>query len=164
MRSSRRPAVLALLLLAGAATACIPADRPIPETLAATDVSSGWYDVGVENGKNKLSPSITLTVKNISSTPVASVQLNAVFRRVGETEEWGGAYVQLVGSDGLAPGASTKPVMLRSQLGYTSTEPRALMLKNSLFLDTRVWVFAKLGAQQWAKLGEWPITRELILR
>ena len=33
-----------------------------------------------------------LTLKNVSSEPVANVQLNAVIRRVGETEEWGGAF------------------------------------------------------------------------
>jgi hypothetical protein len=100
----------------------------------------------------------------VSSEPVSLVQVNAVVRRVGETEEWGGAFIQAIGVDGLPPGASTKPITLRSNLGYTGTEPRAQMLKHRMFLDARVDVFVKHGGQQWVKLGEWPITRELLTK
>jgi hypothetical protein len=164
MRSTSIVAILSALILAGSTTGCGGPELPIAQVLEVSDISTGWFDAGIENGKNKLSPTINLTVKNISSAPVTSVQLNAVFRRIGETEEWGGAYVQIVGSEGLAPGASTKPVMLRSQLGYTGVEPRAQMLQNKLFVDVRVQVFAKRGALQWEKLGEWPVARELVFR
>ncbi len=103
-----------------------------------------------------------LTLKNVSSEPVANVQLNAVIRRVGETEEWGGAFQKVIGTEGIAPGATTKPIVLRSTLGYTGVEPRAQMLKNRLFVDAQVQVFAKHGGNQWVKLGEWPIARELL--
>ena len=63
---------------------------------------------------------------------------------------------------GLAPGASTKTIALRSQLGYTGTEARALMLKNHQFVDVRVQLFVKYGGDQWVKLGEWPVSRELL--
>jgi hypothetical protein len=164
MRANSVMAIFLALVLAGAAAGCSGPELPIGEVLQATDISTGWFDAGIESGKNKLSPSVTLTVKNISKAPVTSVQLNAVFRRIGETEEWGGAYVQIVGSDGLASGLSTRPVMLRSQLGYTGVEPRAQMLQNKQFIDVRVQVFAKRGALQWEKLGEWPVTRELVFR
>jgi hypothetical protein len=156
-----------VILLAAALAGTIGCGKPAPpldQQIQATVVGTGWYDAGIENGKNKLSPTITLVLKNIGDEPLRSLQLNAVFRRVGETEEWGGAYVQVAGSDGLAPGAQTRPIVLRSQLGYTGTEPRAQMLKNRLFLDVGVQVFAKRAALQWAKLGEWPINRELIYR
>ncbi len=165
MRSRSLIAAFFALVLAAAATGCGAPDLPVDKVLEAYDVSTGWFDVGIENGKNKLSPMVTLTLRNIHSAPVVSVQLNAVFRQLGAVEEeWGGAYVQVIGSDGLAPGASTKPVVLRSNLGYTGTEPRSVMLKNSQFVDVRVQVFAKRGSQQWAKLGEWPVKRELIVR
>ena len=54
---------------------------------------------------NKLVPTVTLTLKNVSADPVANVQLNAVIRRVGETEEWGGAYQKVVGMDAIPPAA-----------------------------------------------------------
>jgi|SRR5215203_2193223 len=153
-----------LLLLAGlAAAGCgAGASEPITKLVEPVDVRTGWFDAGVENGMNKLLPTVTLTLKNVSSEPVANVQLNAVIRRVGETDEWGGAYQKVVGSDPLPPGAMSKPIVLRSNLGYTGIEPRAQMLKNSQFVDAHVQVFAKHGGNQWTKLGEWQIAREML--
>lgn len=138
------------------------AAQEITKVLTVSDAKTGWYDAGVENGMNKLVPTVALTLKNAGDEPITNVQLNAVIRRVGETEEWGGAYVKVVGADGLAPGASTKPIVLRSNLGYTGIEPRVQMLKNKQFVDAHVQVFVKHGGEQWVKLGEWPVARDLL--
>ena len=144
-------------------TACGSSARePITALIEPVEVKTGWFDAGVEDGKNKLLPTVTLKLKNVSSAPVANIQLNAVIRRVGETEEWGGAFRKVIDSSGLPPGSSTEPIVLRSNLGYTSTEPRAQMLKNSQFVDAQVQVFAKHGGNQWTKLGEWRIERDLL--
>jgi hypothetical protein len=129
-----------------------------------TDVKTGWYDAGIENGMNKLVPTVILTLKNVSGQKVALVQLNAVIRRMGEKEEWGGAYTRAIGSDGLASGAATAPIVLRSNLGYTGIEPRNVMLKNSQFVDAQIQLYAKYGGANWVKLGEYPIARELLTR
>jgi hypothetical protein len=152
-----------LLLACVAATACgAGASPPITVLVEPVDVRTGWFDAGVENGMNKLVPTITLTLKNVSGEPVANVQLNAVIRRIGETDEWGGAFQKVVGMEAIPPGGTTKPIVLRSNLGYTGSEPRAQMLKNSQFVDAHVQVFAKHGGNQWAKLGEWQIAREML--
>jgi hypothetical protein len=152
-----------LLLCCAALPACNGDSQDVTKLLAPVDVKTGWFDAGIENGLNKLVPTVILSLKNVSNEPVSSVQLNAVIRRVGDGEEWGGAFVnRAIGTDGLPPGASTKPIALRSSLGYTGTEPRAQMLKNSKFVDARVEVFAKHGGKPWAKIGEWPIARELL--
>jgi hypothetical protein len=159
----RTAKTLSIALALCAAMACGSSARePITKLVAPVEVKTGWFDAGIEDGKNKLVPTVMLTLKNVSRDPVANVQLNAVIRRVGETEEWGGAFQKVIGTDGIAPGASTKPIVLRSTLGYTGIEPRAQMLKNRLFVDAQVQVFAKHGGNQWVKLGEWPIARELL--
>ena len=151
-------AIVSVVVLACGSTG----GQPNNKLVQPVDVKTGWFDAGVENGMNKLVPTVMLTLKNVSNEPVANVQLNAVIRRTGETEEWGGAYMKVVGTEGIPPAAATKPIVLRSNLGYTSTEPRAQMLKNRQFVDTQVQVFAKHGGNQWVKLGEWPIARELL--
>jgi hypothetical protein len=153
---------LALLALVWAAGCGSSAQQPITKLVEPVNVKTGWFDAGVENGMNKLVPTVMLTLRNVSSDPVANVQLNAVIRRAGETEEWGGAFMKVIGTDGIPPGGATKPVVLRSNLGYTGIEPRAQMLKNRQFVDAHVQVFAKHGGNQWIKLGEWPIARELL--
>lgn len=160
----RRPSKLLLAALAMAASmACgAGASQPINQLVEPVDVRTGWFDAGVENGMNKLVPTVMLSLKNVSSEPVANIQLNAVIRRVGETEEWGGAFQKVVGMEPIPAGGTTKPIVLRSNLGYTGSEPRAQMLKNSQFVDAHVQVFAKHGGNQWTKLGQWQIAREML--
>ena len=154
--------LLALLSLSLAAGCGGGGNQPITKMVQPVEVKTGWFDAGVENGMNKLLPTVMLSLKNVTNEPVANLQLNAVIRRAGETEEWGGAFVKAVGTDGIPPGAQTKPIVLRSNLGYTGVEPRAQMLKNRQFVDAQVQVFAKHGGNQWVKLGEWPIARDLL--
>jgi hypothetical protein len=159
----RSRAFLGALAVVIAAAGCGGgSSEPINKLVEPVEVKTGWFDAGVENGMNKLVPTVTLTLKNISSGPVANVQLNAVIRRVGETDEWGGAFQKVIGMEPVPPGGSTKPIVLRSNLGYTGIEPRSQMLKNSQFVDAHVQVFAKHGGNQWTKLGEWQIARELL--
>jgi hypothetical protein len=155
-------AMLAAVALSGCAGSASSSSQDITKLIAVADVKTGWFDAGIEHGMNKLVPTLTITLKNVSQQRVALVQLNAVIRRVGETEEWGGAYTRAIGSDGLAPGASTAPIALKSTLGYTGVEPRNVMLKNSRFVDAHIQLFAKYGGASWAKLGEYPIARELL--
>lgn len=155
--------LVGLLAAAVSTAACgSRAAQDVTKVLTVSDAKTGWYDAGVENGLNKLVPSVTLTLNNAGREPISNVQLNAVIRRQGETEEWGGAYVKVIGAGGLAAGGSTKPVVLRSNLGYTGIEPRAQMLKNKQFVDAHIQVFVKHGGDQWVKLGEWPVARELL--
>ena len=159
----RRTLRVALVVCAVISAACSSrAAQDITKVLSVSESRTGWYDAGVENGLNKLVPTVVLTLKNDGPESINNLQVNAVIRRVGETEEWGGAYLKVVGADGLPPGASTKPIALRSNLGYTGIEPRVQMLKNKQFVDARVQVFVKQGGNQWVKLGEWPIARELL--
>jgi len=163
-RSTSRlfPTVLAALAVVFA-TSC---NRVDPTTvLEPTEVITGWYDNGIQpDGKNKLVPSISLRLRNKSGEPVRSVQINAVFRRVGEEEMWGEHFGWAIQRDPLSPGASTEQLVLRSQLGYTGDQPRAQMLQNKEFVDAKVEIFLKQGSQVWAKLAEFPIARQLLTK
>jgi hypothetical protein len=133
--------------------------------LEPIDVVTGWYDNGIQpDGKNKLVPSISLKLRNKSSEPIRSVQINAVFRRVGEAEMWGEHFGWAVQREPLAPGGMTNQLVLRSQLGYTGEQPRARMLQNKEFVDAKVEIFLKQGSQVWAKLAEFQVTRQLLTK
>lgn len=155
--------VLVLAALAGLA-GCRQSVDPVA-VLEPVDVVTGWFDAGiVEGGKNKLVPSVSLKLRNKSADAVRSIQINAIFRRVGETEMWGEHFGWAVQRDGLPPGEVTKELVLQSALGYTSETPRLQMLQNSQFVDAKVELFLKQGSQVWAKLAEYPIQRQLLTR
>lgn len=151
------PVLLAALVLAGCQT------LEVEKAVAITDVQTGWYDAGIVEGqKNKLVPSISLHLQNVAGEEVNSVQLNAIFRRVGEPEAWGEHFVIAIPREGLAPQAKTRPIVLRSNLGYTGTQARLQMLQNREFVDARVEIYGKRGSRTWVKLGEYQIDRQLL--
>jgi hypothetical protein len=149
-------AAAVLLLVSGCRS------REVEKDLKITEVDTGWYDVGIVDGQNKLVPSVSFRIQNVSQEPIENVQINAIFRRVNEAEAWGDRLVRGVGDDGLAPGATGRALVVRSERGYTGTEPRLQMLKNSNFVDTKVELFGKHGSRTWVKMAEFPIDRELI--
>jgi hypothetical protein len=157
----RKPTLLitlavAVLLAAG----CRP--REVEKDLRLTDVETGWYDAGIVDGQNKIVPSVTFRIENVSQEAIDDVQINAIFRRLDETEAWGDRLVRGIGDEGLEAGATGQPLVVRSERGYTGIEPRLQMLKNSQFVDAKVELFGKHGSRTWVKMGEYPIDRELI--
>jgi hypothetical protein len=136
--------------------------REVEKDLRITDVKTGWYDAGIVNGQNKLVPAVTFKIQNVSEEAIDNVQINAIFRRVNEPEAWGDRLVRGIGDEGLQPGATGRTLMVRSELGYTGSEARAQMLKNSQFVDAKVELFGKHGSRTWVKMGEFPIERELL--
>jgi hypothetical protein len=156
--------VIAVLLGIPLASGCGGRDVNLTEALQVTEVTTGWFDAGIVEGhKNKLVPTISFKLKNNDQEEIASVQLFAKFSRVGETEEWGTPpYIRAVGPDGLPPGGATEPIVLRSNLGYTGEQPRAAMLRNMSFVDARVELYAKHRANNWVKLGEYQVERQLL--
>ena len=159
--ATRRACLLGLLFLS---PGCGPT-VDLARGLQVQVVSTGWFDAGIVNGKNKLVPSITVKLKNVSDQKLAMLQVNALFRRVAEKDEWGSGFLTAAGSDGLAPGAATGELTIKSQLGYTgSDQSRLEMLKNSHFVDAKVELSAKYGSTQWVRVGDFAITRQLIAK
>jgi hypothetical protein len=153
-----------MVVAALAASSCRSRTVDLQKTLQVTDVVTGWFDAGiVEGNKNKLVPSISIRLKNTDTQPIASVEMIAKFSRVGEPEEWGSApFVRAIGPDGLGPGQTGPPLVMRCDRGYTGEETRSQMLQNSHFVDARVELFAKYMSSQYVKLGEFRIARQLL--
>jgi hypothetical protein len=136
----------------------------IQSALQIVNVVTGYFDAGVASGKNKLVPSISFQIKNTANRTARSVQFNAVFRVIGDQEELGSALVRGIDASGLAPNAESTPFVMRSSLGYTGEQPRAEMLQHKDFRDVQVEVFGKHGSEQWVKLGQYKVERQLLTR
>jgi hypothetical protein len=157
----RRPALAVLsTLLVGFLTASCGPPVDLKQSLEVTDVSSGYFDVGVQAGKNKLVPSVTFKLKKKADVKLSSVSLNVGFLFAGTTDHADDVYVQSVDF----AGTETKPITVRTQWGYTADPPqtRADMLKNSNFRDMEVSIFAKQSSSQWVELQRVPVTRQLL--
>jgi hypothetical protein len=159
MRPRAMLVVLGLLAAAFAPLACGKA-VDLKQATHITDVSSGWFDAGIQDGKNKLVPSITFRIQKNQGVDLSSLSLNVVFRVTGEEEHWDDVFVQRVDFTG----DSTAPITVRSQFGYTGDPPqsRADMLKNSHFRDMEALIQAKQSSSQWVELHGVKIVRQLL--
>lgn len=151
------------VFLAVTFTGC-SANVDLKQALQVTDLSTGWFDMGVVNGQNKLVPSVTFRLKNASNRTLRSVQLNVVFNLLPENEEWDAMLTPGIPASGLAAGASTNAITVRGNAGFTSEVPRAEMLEHRLFKDVVVRLFAKYGSNQWVPMGDHKVERRLLTR
>jgi hypothetical protein len=157
----RRACVLLITLLA---CACSPT-VDLKQTLQVTDLSSGWLDAGVVDGKNKLVPIVSFRIRKNIDQEIRPISLNVHFRRFGPSiqggeEEFEEVFLQRVAFNG----NQTDLIKVQPNVGYTGEPPqsRADMLKHSLFVDMRVLIFAKQSSSQWVELTRNDIPRQLV--
>jgi hypothetical protein len=167
MRIAAPAALFVVLLLM---TGCSkPVD--LKQVLQITDVSTGFRDGGIVDGRNKIVPSITFRLKKSVDDSVRPLSLNLAFKRLpakGVTpapgqpadEDWDEVFAQSVPFQG----NQTALLTYEPKAGYTGDPPqsRADIMKNSYFRDVRVHVFAKHSSSQWVEIGVYDVPRQLI--
>lgn len=153
--------LLGALVLAG----CGGPPFDVPTSLRLVQVSSGWFDSGADTlGRKKLVPSVSFRLENTTPDTIRYLQLNAVFRRQGEEEEWGTAYVRAFGTEGLGAGQSTGTFTLESGRGYTGEQPWPEMAAHRDFVDVTMDLFVKHRYDQWTRLDSVDISRQLLMQ
>jgi hypothetical protein len=157
---TRRTAAFLSLAFAVVVLNACTSSVDLKQALQVTDVSTGWFDAGVVNGKNKLVPSVTFKLKNSSNVNLSSVSLNLTFTFAGDKDHTDDVYVQRVDFQG----QETQPITVRTKWGYTGDPPqtRAEMLQNSQFRDMDVQIFAKQSSAQWVELHRVRVARQLL--
>ena len=166
MRVLTRTVFACALLLA----AC---SRPVDlkQTLQVGDVTAGYHDAGIVDGKNKLVPSVTFRLKKSTDDNLRPLSLNVVFKKLPRAgmavppgspaeEDWDEVFVQNVPFDG----NQTAPLTVTPNAGFTGDPPqsRADILKHSQFQDVRVHIFAKHSSSQWVEIGAYDIPRQVL--
>jgi hypothetical protein len=156
----RRRFVLAVTLLLAAGCG---RSATVPEAIEVFAVKTGYDDGGHASGQNRLLPTIAFKVRNKAGRLIHSVQFNAVFRVIGDPEELGAQLIQGIDYSGLAPGQEKGPFTLRSMFGYSGEQARIEMFQHANFQDVQVQLFAKQGGNQWVKLSDLVVERQLLL-
>ena len=165
---SARPLVrLPLLLLAVLAAGSCSRSVDIKQAVQIVETSSGWFDAGIKDGKNKIVPSVTFRLKKASDADIAGVALNVMFRHppadgANTEEEWDEVFIQRAA---FASGDQTELLTVRPEKGYTGDPPqsRLEMLRNSQFRDVRARIYAKYSSSQWVEIGTVDVQRQLLV-
>jgi hypothetical protein len=150
-----------LLALSLSATSCARVD--IEQALGVIDVFTGWYDFGKVGESSKLVPSVTFKLRNSGDSSLDRVLLLVSFWPEDADNEKDSKTVTGIGPEGLAPGASTEPILVRADVGYTLDPPQTKddLFGHSLFKDFVVKVFARRDGRM-VPLGEFPVERRII--
>jgi hypothetical protein len=157
---------LVLLPLAGCGK---PVD--LKQALQITDISGGYFDAGIVDGRNKIVPSISFRIKKSTDDSLRPLSVNIVFKQLpkpgtaappGQPAEndFDEVYKQSVPFTGDA----TELLTVRSTAGYTGDPPqsRADLLKHSQFQDMRVHIFAKHSSSQWVEVAQFDLPRQIL--
>ena len=161
MRHLRPLALTGLLTRVLASASACGRTIDLSKALTVDDVTSGYYDDGLKDGKTHLVPSLTFRLHNTDPDSIVGVQLTLTFWQDGADGELDSLQVTGIGSDALASGASTDPIVARAKVGYSLEGSRADFFTHSLFKDLTAKMFAARGGL-WYKLGEFRLERKII--
>jgi hypothetical protein len=170
-RARRAGTRLCLLALALAAAASCGQQVDFRQALQITDVSGGWYDFGIVDGKNKLVPTVSFRIRKTADVQIRSVDLNVHFKSISvenptskdAEEELAEVFLQGVE---FTEGSQTAVLTVRPDTGFTGDPPqtRAEMMAHRLFRDVRARVFAKQSSTTWVDLVSYDVPRVLIVK
>ncbi|MGH9410462.1 MAG: hypothetical protein ACRD1V_13515 [Vicinamibacterales bacterium] len=162
--------LLLCLPLAGAVLLACTRPIDVQQTIHVADISGGYHDVGIVEGRNKIVPSITFRITKSLNESIHPLSLNISFKKLPlpgtapppseADEEWDEFYIQTVDFQG----NTSAPLTVRSKAGYTGDPPqtRDEILHNHLFQDVRADIFAKYAAGQWVKIESYQLPRRLL--
>lgn len=157
-----RLSVACLLALVGAG--CAPVD--LKASLEISELSSGYYDAGVTDlGANKLVPSVSFKIKNISGEPINAVNLIVFFwgTEFEEPKELDEVLVTGINSTGIGPGESTDTIVVRSKQGFAlEQQARSELFNHRSFRDVTAKVFMRRDGRI-VPFGEYTIDRRILL-
>jgi hypothetical protein len=164
---TRRGGVLALLAVVVLASASCGETIDYKKALQVTDLSGGWFDAGIVDGKNKLVPSLSFRIHKPADARIRSLALNVIFKRVSpdkkQEEDLDEVFLQSVE---FSEGNSTPLLTVRPQHGYTGDAPqtRAEILQHSQFWDGRAVVFVKQSSTTWVDLIRYDVPRAVLTK
>jgi hypothetical protein len=169
LRACRAGALLCLVALIFTAASSCGQQVDFKQALQVTDISGGWYDFGIVDGKNKLVPTMSFRITKSPDAQVRTLDLNVHFKWIApenpaskeEETELAEVFLQRVE---FSDGNQTPRLTVRPDTGFTGDAPqtRAEMMTHRLFRDVRARVFAKQSSTTWVELASYDIPRVLI--
>jgi hypothetical protein len=130
--------------------------------LAVSDIQTYWIVDSPQQGENYVAPAVRFRLKNVSPYELGSVDARARFPAPDQGEEpWGSIQEQVsTWRQPLLPGHD-RVVTVRSAGRYHSAAEPEAILRSPAFKEHRVEIYVRIGASNWALLGEAPVERRI---
>jgi len=152
------------VIAAAVSTYVVMRNREKPEAVRAAielvEVDSYWTEKAVLADEVTLVPAFTFRIHNKRQTPLGYVQANGIFTISGEKEALGDSFAYPIQGEALAPGATSAPVVLKSNYGYKASSKQAF-LHNPGFKPVEVRLFVQSRSSGPVLLGTFRISKKI---
>jgi hypothetical protein len=146
----------------------ISANRPsldVTHQLRVNVATTGWAAIETREAGELLVPALSFTLTNLADRPTSAVQVNALFYGgPPDHEGWGGTFTSVVGGRGLAPGATSRAIVVSAQgvnVRDDAGVARRLAVLHVIIPECRVKLFLRHEGR-WTLLAEDPIRPALL--
>ena len=156
-------AVVAALIWLGQTGCKSYNEQQVHSSLEVVDLSTSWTMKEYRqwpNPKLTLVPTVTFKLKNNSSETLRYINVNAIFKEVDSVENLGDSFHTAVRGEGLAPGATSPPITLKSNFGVAGKTLDSFKA-NPHWKSYYVKLFVQMGGPRHISMGEYPVSRQI---
>ena len=153
---------LAVLVSAVMLTVACGPTIDLSTSLEVTEVFSGYYDNGLKNGDSHVLPTISFRLRNTGPYELTNVRMTVGFW-FADGAEVDTVDIIAIGSTALPPGATSEPILVRANRGYTLTHPQtpAGLFTHSTYQDASARLFARKSGRI-VPIGEYRLERQIL--
>ncbi|MHB8055940.1 MAG: hypothetical protein ACYDH3_11905 [Candidatus Aminicenantales bacterium] len=138
-------------------------DQQIKSALEIVDMDTSWTMKDYRqwpNPKLTLVPTVTFKLKNNSAETLSYINVNAIFKELNSVENLGDCFRAVVRGEGLGPGQTTPPIVMKSNFGVAGTNLESFKI-NPQWRTYYVKMFVQMGGPRHVPMGEWRVSRRI---
>lgn len=154
--------VAVALLFAYSFTGAVHVD--MASSVRIEQLDGGWVQSRAANGATRLLPTVSFRIRNVSRSPLDSIQVNVLFRRINEKQVWSDVFRRVGPRRSIASGTASDRIVAEAPIGYSGSDAVNRLLNHSRFVDTAVSIYVRHGSEAWTYVGEYPLPRHVVGR
>lgn len=138
-------------------------DQQIKDALEIVDMDTSWTMKEYRqwpNPKLTLVPTVTFKLRNKSNETLNFINANAIFKEFNSVENLGDCFRAVVRGEGLGPGQTTPPIVMKSNFGVAGTNLESFKT-NPQWKTYYVKMFVQMGGPRHIPMGEWRVSRRI---
>lgn len=149
----------ALLFLAGCKS--VPPEE-LRRSIEVVDMQTKWVSKFYQPWPPRLIivPEVAFRVKNLGAKPLSYVNFSAMFNFKGDPENFGDAFKAAIRSNGVPPGETSEPIVLRSNFGVDGKTLQGIQ-ENPNWKQAEFRLFAQSGGSTPVLLGTYDVARAI---
>jgi hypothetical protein len=162
----KRIVVIAIIASAAAlvfTAACksVPPEE-LKRSIEVVDMQTKWVSKFFQPWPPRLIivPEVSFRVKNLGAKPLTYVNFSAMFNFKGDPENFGDAFKSAIRGNGVPPGETSEPIVLRSNFGVDGKTVKGIQ-ENPNWKQAEFRLFAQSGGSTPVPIGTYDVSREI---